>query len=192
MTKNVIIKINSKFILFNFYSSDYLVQVKDQISKTLTYMKEADKQNETNVSDTDAKLCTELKILAQADMETLVTSISSDEKDQIITMLEILLNLTKECSHDIVSTYSNLESLRDKIRAIPIQDTIAEECDRSQVQIPDGPNEIVDDDEGSEEEFEEEEDDCQSEIKAQLASDTTKVNKSEVCIMCIVISFFYS
>ena len=157
----------SKIILFDFYFSDYLVKVKDQISKTLTYMKEADKQNETNVSDTDAKLCTELKILAQADMETLVTSISSDEKDQIIAMLEILLNLTKECSHDIVSTYSNLESLRDKIRAIPIQDTIAEEQ-----------NEIVDD-EGSEEEFEEEEEDCQSETKAQLASDTTKVNRNQ-------------
>ena len=162
-------------------TKDHLAKVQKQISDTLNYIKDAEEQNKTNVSDTDAKLCTELKILAQADMENLVTSITADDKDRIIRMIEILLNLTKECSHDIASTYSSLESLRNKIRAIPI--VIPEpEVEEPEVKEPEveeietletGNVSEENNDEGDEEE--EDEDDFQDETKAQLAANTTKV-----------------
>ena len=159
-------------------TKDHLSKVQKQISDTLNYIKDAEEQNKTNVSDTDAKLCTELKILAQADMENLVTSITADDKDRIIRMIEILLNLTKECSHDIASTYSSLESLRNKIRAIPIviPDPEIETLETENISEENN----GEDDEEEEEEDEDELDNFQDETKAQLASNTTKVKISKV------------
>lgn len=127
------------------------------VSQTLKYIQDAQAENRTNCTDfTDAKLTTDLKILARSDLEQILCSISQDEKTTILAMLDILLNLTKACSDDIASTYSSLTSLRDKILSITVMN---EESD-----------------EDSSEESEMENDPEIEAARAQLAKDTTMVS----------------
>ena len=74
------------------------------------------------MSDADTKICTNLKILAKSDLEQILQSISHEEKERILAMLDILLAFSKECSGDIASTKKFLGSLRDKISSIPVHE----------------------------------------------------------------------
>ena len=126
----------------------------------MQYIQNAERESKTNLSDADTKLCTNLKILARSDLEQILQSISHDEKERILAMLDILLAFSKECSGDIASTHKFLASLREKISSIPVHEDIIEEND---------------DDESSSEEEEEEEDPALEAMRAQLAKDTSMV-----------------
>ena len=127
-------------------STDVSEIAKDQLEKTLAYLQSAES---SNLADSDTKLSTDLKILAHSNLEEILCHISHEEKERILAMLDILLNLSQECSDDIASTYSALTSLRDKILSIPVID---------------------------QEESEEEIDQEMEATKAQLAKDTTTVS----------------
>ena len=138
-------------------------KVKGQTLETLQYIQNAERESKTNLSDADTKVCTNLKILARSDLEKILQSISLEEKERILAMLDILLAFSKECSGDIVSTHKFLGSLRDKICAIPVHED----------------TEILDEEvqSTSEEEEEEEEDPAVEAMRAQLAKDTSMVWK---------------
>ena len=154
----MILQLNIIILSRQLLKKETIIKVKEQLIKTLTYIKDAEKENQVNLSDTDTKLCTDLKILARSDLEQILPCISNAEKENILEMLDILLNLTHECSDDIASTYANLSSLRDKILSIKTEDATEEV-------------------EESESEYEEDEEDpVVQETKAQLAKDTTTVS----------------
>ena len=135
------------------------ILVKEQLSKTLKYIQEASQKMEKIDQCSDSKLSTDLKILAHSDLERILPCISSTEKENILAMLDILLNLTHECSGDIASTYTNLSSLRDKILSIKTEDA----------------NEDFETDDEEEDDEDEMTDPVVEETKAQLAKDTTTV-----------------
>ena len=142
-------------------------KIKRQTIETLQYIQNAERESKTNLSDADTKLCTNLKILARSDLEQILQSISHDEKERILAMLDILLAFSKECSGDIASTHKFLASLREKISSIPVHEDIIDEND--------------DEESSSEEEEDEEEDPALEAMRAQLAKDTSMVStfKSE-------------
>ena len=135
-------------------------EVKEQLMKTLNYIQNVEKGPQ-NLSDTDTKLSTDLKILARSDLEQILPCLTTSEKSNILAMLDILLNLTHECSGDIASTYNNLSSLRDKILSIKTEDS-KEDFE-------------TDDDDEDDDQFDEMTDPVVEETKAQLAKDTTTV-----------------
>ena len=136
-------------------------EVKEQLMKTLNYIQNVEKGPQ-NLSDTDTKLSTDLKILARSDLEQILPCLTTSEKSNILAMLDILLNLTHECSGDIASTYNNLSSLRDKILSIKTEDS-NEDFE-------------TDDDDEDDDQFDEMTDPVVEETKAQLAKDTTTVS----------------
>ena len=132
--------------------------------ETLHYIQNAERESKTNISDADTKICTNLKILARSDLEQILQSISTEEKERILAMLDILLAFSQECSGDIASTKKFLASLREKICSIPVHED----------------SEILDEDEEvleSSSEEEEDEDPALEAMRAQLAKDTSMVRK---------------
>ena len=95
--------------------------------ETLHYIQNAERESKTNISDADTKICTNLKILARSDLEQILQSISTEEKERILAMLDILLAFSQECSGDIASTKKFLASLREKICSIPVHEEASEE-----------------------------------------------------------------
>jgi hypothetical protein len=89
-------------------------KVRHQTMETLHYIQNAERESKTNLSDADTKICTNLKILARSDLEQILQSISTEEKERILAMLDILLAFSQECSGDIASTKKFLASLREK------------------------------------------------------------------------------
>lgn len=151
----VVLQLNIMILMKQQSSNEKSKAVREQIQKTLEYIQGAEKENQANLADHGTKLATDLKILAKSDLEQILHNIPAEDKQRILTMLDILINLTKECSADIASTYTNLSSLRDKIMLIPVEER---------------------DEDASEEEYEEEEEEeVDNQAKAQLARDTTMV-----------------
>ena len=134
--------------------------------ETLHYIQNAERESKTNISDADTKICTNLKILARSDLEQILQSISTEEKERILAMLDILLAFSQECSGDIASTKKFLASLREKICSIPVHEEDSEE-------VLDEDEEVLE----SSSEEEEDEDPALEAMRAQLAKDTSMVRK---------------
>ena len=100
--------------------------------ETLHYIQNAERESKTNISDADTKICTNLKILARSDLEQILQSISTEEKERILAMLDILLAFSQECSGDIASTKKFLASLREKICSIPVHEDSEEILDEDE------------------------------------------------------------
>ena len=100
--------------------------------ETLHYIQNAERESKTNLSDADTKICTNLKILARSDLEQILQSISTEEKERILAMLDILLAFSQECSGDIASTKKFLASLREKICSIPVHEDSEEILDEDE------------------------------------------------------------
>lgn len=144
------------------------------VEETLKYIQDAQKENRTNLTSdfSDTKLTTDLKILARSDLEQILCSISQDEKTTILAILDILLNLTKDCSEDIAATYTSLTSLRYKILCI----TVIHETDE-------------DDDDEDDSEMEDQIDPEIEAARAQLAKDTTFVSRPFSPLLALNVSF---
>ena len=67
--------------------------------ETLHYIQNAERESKTNISDADTKICTNLKILARSDLEQILQSISTEEKERILAMLDILLAFRSGSCH---------------------------------------------------------------------------------------------
>ena len=175
----MVLQLNLFILSRQIQRKENLKVVKEQLTKTLNYIQNVAEKSTIDLSDTDNKLCTDLKILARSDLEQILPCLSTAEKANILAMLDILLNLTHECSGDIASTYNNLSSLRDKILSIKTEDSEDDE-------------EYDDEEEDDDDQFDEMTDPVVEETKAQLAKDTTTVSPIKQKTIIAISRFFFN